>query len=343
MINWNDSALDIYIWDVGHGLSITIITPYVDNIFGSPFKRRRVIQVDAGSNDPYGFSPIKHLVNNLGLSDIDHMFITHADQDHINDLPNAFQLVNEGKLNIHTFTRNRSVPDIILSEDPTKEKSAKTIYKHLNQTYIAPVPMEHLFLPQNFGGVEVNSTFLSFLEGKTLNNTSLVVEIKFGTTQFIIPGDLEEEGAALLIDSGRMFIRDMNRYRILVAPHHGSSTAKPAKLLGHLHPHKVLASVEENHELTDPLYSSPDYVLGHEIELFNGEKVIRRFTGTKGQLIHLKTYGHIPMLKKISYDKYKQPIVPPYSDLLSKIVGLPTPNYSKSTFIDMLMKAKTDK
>lgn len=315
MINPNDTGIDVYMWDVGHGLSITVITPYVTTAMGVPIYRRRVIQVDAGSNTAYGFSPISHLVNNHLIDTIDWLIISHPDKDHIDDLPNILNLQKQNKLKVLTLMRNITIPDAHISEDPSDEHLSKTAYKHYNSTYIGSVPNEHLLTPDNFGGLEVQTTFLPYMMNNDFNNASIQVSIKFGSTQILIPGDLEEEGTGRLIENGQLPNPDFNCYRILIAPHHGSSTAKPGKLLKHFKPHKVLASVEENHELTDPIYSSADYVIGHPITTSSGVEETRRFTGTKGELIHLHTYGDYPILKKVSYKQYLRTQSPALSAL----------------------------
>lgn len=304
MINWRDSCLDVFIWDVGHGLSVTIITPYVKYAFGSSMERRRIIQVDAGSNTSNNFSPISHLVEVHKMSTIDWLILSHPDKDHINDLPNVLFLQNQQKLNVLTLMRNHTIPNIDISEIPSEEHPSKTAYKHYNNTYTNQVPSENLLLPVNYGGVEFQTTFLPYMNDKDFNNSSIVVGIRFGSTQLLIPGDLEEKGVTALINNGQMVQPNLSCFRILIAPHHGSSTASPIELLKHFKPHKVLASVEENHELTDPIYSSSDYVIGHPIITSSGVKEVRKFTGTKGELIHLQTYGHYPNLKKISYKEY---------------------------------------
>lgn len=308
MINWSASCLDVYIWDVGHGLSVTIITPFVQQAMGTPLNRRRVIQFDVGVNNKYNFSPILHLTNNRGLQIVDWLILSHPDQDHISDLPNILRLQQGSKLEVLNLMRNVTIPDAHISEDPFQESQPKTVYKHLNSSYVHQVAPANWLLPANFGGVEVGTIFLPYQGKNDFNNASIVASVKFGSIQLIIPGDLAEEGAASLIDTGQMVAPAMNCFRLLVAPHHGSDTAKPAKLLRYLKPHKVLASVEENHEFSDPLYSSPEYVYGHPITKSNGVEEVRRFTGTKGELIHLQTYGHYPNLKKQTYDQYLDPL-----------------------------------
>lgn len=304
MINWNASNLDIFIWDVAHGLSITIITPFVRSASGIVINRRRVIQIDAGVNNEYNFRPIHHLVHKRGLQVIDWLILSHPDKDHIDELPEVLKMIVEGKLTVSCLFRNNSIPNSTISEVSAEETEAKTTYKHFNNTYNGVVEPHNALTPLNFGGLEIQNTFLYHTgEQNEHNNLSVVVSVKLGGVQLIIPGDLEEEGVDSLITLGWMPAAYPQSYRILVAPHHGSKEAKPASLLKFYKPHIVLASAEKDHEYTDPLYSSPDYVYGHPVINGSGSEEHHRFSATKGETIHIETYGHYPTIKRIPYGK----------------------------------------
>jgi competence protein ComEC len=304
MINWYANKLDIYIWDVGHGLSVTVITPFVSTAAGVVLNRRRVIQIDAGVNQEYEFFPITHLVHKRGLRFIDYLILSHPDKDHIDELPKILQMIASGHLNVNCLIRNRTIPNESISEIATEEGPAKSSYKYMNDTFVAPIDAHNILHPLNFGGVTVETQHLihtpTFNEP---NNLSVVANIKFGNTQIIIPGDIEEAGVNLLLGLNKMPFAEPFSYRILLAPHHGSRTAKPAKFLAHMKPHIVLASSEKDHEYTDSLYSSPSYVIGHPVIKSNGITEVSRFNATKGEALHIETIGTYPVIRRIPYEK----------------------------------------
>ncbi len=70
-----------------------------------------------------------------------------------------------------------------------------------------------------------NTTYLDYREEMQSNYASVVVGVKLGGTQILIPGDLEAGGVDELINLGKMPQKESQAVRILVAPHHGSETA----------------------------------------------------------------------------------------------------------------------
>ncbi|MCL5073500.1 MAG: hypothetical protein M1308_21795 [Actinobacteria bacterium] len=312
---------DIYIWDVGHGLSVTVISPFINAASGYQIGRRRVVQIDAGSNFQTNFFPSKHLVNIKNLSVIDCLILTHPDKDHIDDLVNIDELMKLNKLKVLTLLRNRTIPINEISEDKTEETEAKSVYRKFHQRYTGEADQYQKLLPENFGGITFKTTYLDFKEGMNINNASVVVNIEFAGTHILIAGDLEADGAKELISLGKLLKPDENSYKILIAPHHGSETAEPVDLLNHFNPHIVLASVEEGNEHTDNIYSCKDYVKGFPIIKSDG--IVERnckFNGTKGEAIHIEIPASLnqilgPTIKRISYKQPKQS----YPELLRTI------------------------
>ncbi len=301
MIDWKSNRLDVYLWDVGHGLSVTFITPYVQNAAGVDIKRRRVIQIDLGVNNEYNFCPIRHLVEKRGLSKIDYLIVTHPDQDHINDMVNVDELRNEGKLEIIRFRRNHSIPNNEISENALIESEAKTIYKQMHNEYMGQHLPHQDVNPATFAGLDICTRCLNFDEGMDINDASVVSNILFGKTQFLIPGDLSKDGFDKLITCGMAPVVIDNAVRILVAPHHGRESAEADYLVDYYKPHLVLASAKEEDEYTDSMYSQSNNISGYSVKNDNGEFVNHKFLATKGQLIGISVENTHPVVQKISY------------------------------------------
>lgn len=299
--NWKSTNLDIILWDVEHGLSVTIITPYVANASNMPINRRRVIQFDLGSNLTNNFSPISYL-SNKGLSTIDCLVVSHPDKDHINDFLSLHSLVGQGKLSVLTLLRNRTIPTHTISENQAIEEDQKKIFRHYDNKYNASCPTWHALSPFNFGGVSFYSAMVSYYDGIKSNDLSVLLLIQFGGMQIIIPGDLEDTGFNYLKSMNRMPSLSSSMKRFFVAPHHGSKTVKPANMLNHFNPHIVLASVERGNEYTDSLYSSEAYVEGYPVISSDGQVSTSKFCGTKGNSLHIQAsiMGN-PVIQKIRH------------------------------------------
>ena len=299
--------LDIYIWDVGHGLSITVVTPSVSESVGfASYSRRKVVQIDAGTNSDYDFSPIKHMVENRKLSVIDALVLTHPDLDHISDLANLTELVGQNKVQVKVLSRNRTIPHSAISEDPSKECEAKSVYKDLDLEYTNPLnDAERLSNnPNFFGGVNFDHTHLHYNEAdKEFNNASVVFTAQFNKFQILIPGDLEGSGAEELIKKRTLPSAIDGAWRILIAPHHGRESAEPAQLLEHFKPDIVLASAKEGDEYTDPRYCNSKHILGVGVIESDGRTVNQhKFRATKGEAFHITTDGqNKPTIKRFVY------------------------------------------
>lgn len=324
----NTYNLDLYIWDVGHGLSVTVVTPYIGIASNFQINRRRVIQVDAGINGQYEFSPIKHLVEKRGLHTIDCLMISHVDRDHIDDLDTIDDLQQKEKLEIITLLRNKTFPTNLISDDQSQESPEKTFYRKLHSTYIFPVSGPNSLIPKNYGGLIINSCYLDYREGLDSNNSSLVVSISFGNTQIIIPGDIDGNSVLELKALGKL-PNPKDGYRILIAPHHGRESAEPVALVEHYRPSIVLASAKEEDEYTDNIFSSSNLVTGHPVFNSDGQMSMHKFNATKGEAFHINidpNFGYLPIIKRVSYDK-KHPSYDYRNNLIEQILKMRSNNY----------------
>ena len=74
-------------------------------------------------------------------------------------------------------------------------------------------------------------------DGRNLNNVSLVLEVTFGETTLILPGDIDQSVEPLLFHD-----RIPSGHLLLVSPHHGSEHSNPPSLFDYLRPQSVVFS-----------------------------------------------------------------------------------------------------
>ncbi len=193
--------MKLTIHDVGHGSCISLI-----------HENGNTMLWDCGHQNncrPSIFLP------KLGFQNIDHLFITNYDEDHISDLPNLRQ-----SMKIRSLVRNRSISTDQLGElkrqggpiSPAMESMLDMINKY-NGGPLNPAP--------NFPRVRYRTFQNDYSdEFPDTNNISLVTFLEAEGMKFIIPGDLERKGWLGLLDNQK-FKDELLGVTVFVASHHG--------------------------------------------------------------------------------------------------------------------------
>src|SRR5712664_1018234 len=74
-------SLEVYVWDVEHGNSMTLKTP-----------DGKIVMIDCGMNDRTDFSPSTFVRNVWGVRQLDYLIVSHPHFDHIRDISNVREL-----------------------------------------------------------------------------------------------------------------------------------------------------------------------------------------------------------------------------------------------------------
>jgi competence protein ComEC len=85
--------------------------------------------------------------------------------------------------------------------------------------------------------IHPDPTYLRSRWDRRLNNASLVLEIDFGRTSLLLPGDIDQSVEAVLFKD-----RPPPEQLLLLSPHHGSEHSNPAWLFDTLRPQTVIFS-----------------------------------------------------------------------------------------------------
>lgn len=223
-----NAELRIVVWNVEHGSAMFAQTP-----------NDRTILMDAGSSDD--FSPAEHLHTRYGLQSADLFMLSHGDSDHLRDLPNIIRLIPP-----RVFHRNVTAPrHLIFPTDPPPVDPLKS-FDAFNMRYSSPVqPGDALENSANWGGVSI-STFCNTAvnEFDCLNDYSLVTILDYQGLSFVFPGDVESPGMAALMTYEPFMTATTpgDRYRVLIAPHHGHTAGVHQPFLDHFAPHLTIIS-----------------------------------------------------------------------------------------------------
>ncbi|WP_455452249.1 DNA internalization-related competence protein ComEC/Rec2 [Streptococcus salivarius] len=217
--------------DVGQGDSIFLRSMKGDTIlidvggkvtFGSKEKWQEASQT---SNAEKTLIPY---LQARGVSQIDHMVLTHTDTDHIGDLEEVakrFKIkeicVSQGALTKPSFVKRLR----------TLKRPVRTLKAGDN-------------LPMMGSKLQV---FYPNKVGDGGNNDSIVLYGKLLGSSFLFTGDLEKEGEEELMASYPTL-----RASVLKAGHHGSKGSSSEAFLDQLHPSLALVSAGENNRYKHP-------------------------------------------------------------------------------------------
>jgi competence protein ComEC len=210
-----EGELRIAILSVGHGSCTVIETP-----------DGRCILYDTGSS--FGTDATRRVIApylwHRGIRRIDEIFISHADADHFNGLPELLRRFSVGRI---TLTPS-------FAEKPTSEvaQTLLAIHKYAIPTRIAT---EGLKSQAGDVSVEVLHPPASGPDGSE-NVRSMVLLIEHAGHRILLTGDLEEAGMS------RVLRRPATHVDILQAPHHGSQKAFPKSLVQWCTPRFVVVS-----------------------------------------------------------------------------------------------------
>ena len=163
------------------------------------------IILDCGEKDDGG--KIVDLLNQKGVSNIDYLFLTHFDSDHVGGLPYVMENVKIDKIIVPDYPCTNKA-----YEKATLQNNNITALKE-DITLTLDDVMFEVSVPKKKSYIEEDNDF------------SLVISVTHGGNTFLFTGDAEEERTPeILAEFGR-------HYDLLKAPHHGIYNATTQKLI----------------------------------------------------------------------------------------------------------------
>lgn len=210
-----DGSIEATFVDVGHGTSVVLRSG------------DQVWLYDCGQlgNDQGRSQGIDAVLWSLGVTQLDGIFLSHADSDHFNALPGVMQRFDVDQI----VTANRMLDN---PEPAVVALRGVIARRGLKVREVASGSAESI------GGhrAEVLHPPRDGLPGSD-NANSLVLRIDCGGRSLILPGDLEPPGTAMLIDLPRPAAGS-----VLMAPHHGSLRMDAMAVLQWSRPRETVVS-----------------------------------------------------------------------------------------------------
>lgn len=182
--------------------------------------------IDAGNNED-GNNIVNYL-KQLGISKIDYLIGTHADEDHIGGIDDVIN-----NMDITNFY----IPDV--GTDETNYKNAMEAAKIKNITVTNPHVGDIFYISD--AKCEVMSAMK--YDGVSDNNSSIVFQMNFINNSFLFMGDAEKE-----VETSR----NWNKVDVLKVGHHGSATGTTASFLSQVMPKYAVIEVGKDNKYKLP-------------------------------------------------------------------------------------------
>jgi beta-lactamase superfamily II metal-dependent hydrolase len=210
------------LFDVGHGFCAYATTPKGANIL-----------FDCGYDVDLKFYPSRYFADRR-ITQIDRLFLSHFDQDHVCDLPDLRKVVTFGSIH-----RNSSVPVDVIRREKQQGGIVTTAMASaldMHQNWTGQVTME-----PDWGGVTISTFFNLYPSFTDMNNLSVVTFLEYGGTGIVIPGDLEGEGWLELLKNPE-FRLCLARTEIFIASHHGRNAGYCEEVFNYCNPAIIILS-----------------------------------------------------------------------------------------------------
>ena len=179
------------------------------------------VLMDAGTNEMA--DKVLLALEKNGIERLDALILTHFDEDHIGAADEVME-----KLDV----------DLICQPDYEKQSEEMTAYQNALENYSGEVITVTSAQRLSLDGLEfVISPAPDDGKVRSSNDHSLVTELRYGETSFLLPGDAEKLRLHDLIDN------QIGHFDVLKMPHHGIPTTATEEFLSTVKPDYVVVTV----------------------------------------------------------------------------------------------------
>lgn len=231
-----DSQLEIYFFDVGQADSILI-------------KENDYTMLIDGGNESDGENLVKYLKEELSINDIDILVGTHPHEDHIGGLPDVINSLDIGTIYLPNATTTSKIFEKLL--DTIEEKGYKITVPKIKEQ----IKLNNMNFKVIYTGTDEND----------LNNTSIVLKLKYGNTSYLFTGDATDSTEEKIID------KDIEA-DVLKVGHHGSSYSSTEEFLNKVNPHYAIIEVGKDNKYDHPTKITLDKLTERNIKIYRTDE-----------------------------------------------------------------------
>ena len=205
-----------------------------------------VMLIDAGNN-----SDGKNVVSFLqekGITQIDYLVATHADEDHIGGIDDVINNLDIGTFFIPTVGEDGT--DYQNAVESAENKNIKIDHPTMGDVFSFEDSNETTGTNSEINSstdsvTEAQFEIMSAMEeeGTSDNNSSLVIELTYNATKYLFMGDAETE-----VENSRSW----DKVNVLKVGHHGSNSSSSTKFLEQVSPQYSIIEVGKNNSYNLP-------------------------------------------------------------------------------------------
>ena len=237
-IEIDNSKLNIFFFNVGQAESILITNN----------NKNMLIDCGNGSDGKY----ISKFLKEQGIDELDYLIGTHIDEDHIGGMQEILTNIKVGTLYM-PYSTYEGKQFYIQLEEYIKENN-------INQQQIEK-SLEKEYRLENATWKCLNVDNSNPSDKNKFNDTSIVIELEYGSTKYLFAGDLTDN-----IDSK---IQGLEKVDVLKVAHHGAKESSSSEFLSIVKPTYAIISAGNNKNYNHPDQSVIERLKDVEVEKDN--------------------------------------------------------------------------
>lgn len=222
--------------------------------------------IDAGNNED-GPLLVKYF-ESLGIKGFEYVFATHAHEDHIGGMDD---IINNFKI------KNFYMPDAITTTKTFED--VLTALENNKVTFKTPTTGETFELqaevPATFTVLSVNS------DESNLNDTSIVLKLKYNTTTFLFMGDASSKIENTILDKSI-------QSDVLKVGHHGSKTSTSNRFLEKVNPKYAVISVGKGNSYSHPNIETLNRLAKKDVKVYRTDELGTIIAKSNGTIINFE-------------------------------------------------------
>ena len=254
-----DTPFEMHFIDVGQALSVLV---ECDGQF---------MLYDGGNVDD-GSLVVSYL-QNQGVEQLEYVFCSHAHEDHVGGLAAVLAYFPA----YHVYS-------------PVTEASTKCFQNFVKYTQQQNLQVEVPAVGTTWPLGSATVTMLGpVAQYDDTNNTSIVLRIDYGSTSFLLTGDMEKSAEADLVNSGANLKAD-----VLQVGHHGSSTSTSYVFLNAVLPEMGIISCGVNNKYGHPHEETLSILRDAKVDVYRTDLQGTITIGSDGQNYTVGTENFVP-------------------------------------------------